>query len=104
VSVDPDHLLPEQVRLKFQQLLQEYDHVFDPKITGYNGSADPIQATVNIGLVQPPKLKERIPQYSRNQLVGVGVFFSCDSNFFRCSSEHITSGMSLGESLLHLLQ
>ena len=69
VSVDPDNLLPDQSRLKFQQLLQEYDRVFDPKITGYNGAAGPIQATVNIGPVQPPQRKGRIPQYSRNQLV-----------------------------------
>ena len=69
MSVDPDNLLPDQSRLKFQQLLQEYDRVFDPKITGYNGAADPIQATVNIGPVQPPQRKGHIPQYSRNQLV-----------------------------------
>ena len=57
VSVDPDNLLPDQSRLKFQQLLQEYDRVFDPKITGYNGAACPIQSTVNIGPVQPPSAK-----------------------------------------------
>lgn len=54
MSVDPDNLLPHNSCLKFQQLLQEYDLVFDPNITGYNGAADPIQATVNIGPVQPP--------------------------------------------------
>ena len=75
VSVDPDNLLPDQSRLKFQQLLQEYDHVFDPKITGYNGAAGPIQATVNIGPVQPPQRKGRIPQYSRNQLVELQAMF-----------------------------
>ena len=70
MSVDPDNLQPDQSRLKFQQLLQEYDRVFDPQITGYNGAAGPIKATVNIGPVQPPQRKvPRIPQYSRNQLV-----------------------------------
>ena len=67
--VDPDNLLPGQSHLKFQQLLQEYNHVFDPKITDYNSSAGAIQATVNIGPVQPPQCKGCIPQYSRNQLV-----------------------------------
>ena len=67
MSVDPDNLLPDQSRLKFQQLLQEYDHVFDPKIIGYSGADGPIQATVNIGPVQPPQHKRRIPQYSRSQ-------------------------------------
>ena len=64
VSVDPD-----QSRLKFQQLLQEYDRVFDFQIIGYNGAAGPIQATVNISPVQPPQRKGHILQYSHNQLV-----------------------------------
>ena len=75
VSVDPDNLLPDQSRLKFQQLLQEYDRVFDPQITGYNGAAGPIQVTVNIGPVQPPQRKGRIPQYSSNQLVELQAMF-----------------------------
>ena len=75
VSIDPDNLLPDQSHLKFQQLLQEYDRFFDPKITGYNGAAGPIQATVNIGPVQPPQRKGRIPQYSRNQLVELQAMF-----------------------------
>ena len=62
VSVDPGSLLPDESRLKFQQLLQECDRVFHPQITGYNGAAGPIQATVNIGPVQPPQRKGRIPQ------------------------------------------
>ena len=69
VSVDPDNLLPEDTLLKFRQLLHAYDSVFDPDITGYNGAAGPIQAAVNIGPVQPPQRKGRVPQYSRNQLV-----------------------------------
>ena len=75
VSVDPDNLIPDQFRLKFQQLLQEYDSVFDPQITGHNGAPGPIQATVNIGPVQPPQRKGRIPQYSRNQLVQLQAMF-----------------------------
>ena len=65
VSVDPDNLVPEVTRLKFWQLLQTYD----PGITGYNGAAGSIQATVNIGPVQPPQRKGRVPQFSHNQLV-----------------------------------
>ena len=69
VSLDPDKLLPDATRLKFQQLLQKYDGVFNPDITGYNGAAGPIKATVNMGPVQPPQRKGRVPQYSRNNLV-----------------------------------
>ena len=57
MSLDPDNLLLDHSCLKFQQLLQEYDCIFDPKITGYNGAAGPIQATVNICPVQPPQCK-----------------------------------------------
>ena len=76
VSIDPDNLLPDQSRLKFQQLLQEYDRVFDPKITGYSGAAGPIQATVNIGPVQPPQRKGCIPQYSHNLLLELQAMFN----------------------------
>ena len=61
VSVDPDHLLPDQFRLKFQQLLQEYDRVFDLKITGYNGAAGPIRATVNIWPSTAPSAQRAHP-------------------------------------------
>ena len=64
-----DNSLPEDTRLQFQHLLLEYDRVFNPDISsGYNGAAGPIQATVNIGPVQPLQRKGRVPQYSRNQL------------------------------------
>lgn len=69
VSIDPDNILSEDLRVKLRQLLQTYDRVFNPDITGYNGAAGPIQASVNIGPVQPPQRKGRLPQYSRNQLV-----------------------------------
>ena len=75
VFVDPDNLLPDQSRLKFQQLLQEYDRIVDPQITGYNGAAGPVQATVNIGPVQPPQHKGHILQYSRNQLEELQAMF-----------------------------
>ena len=89
VSVDPDLLLPDQFRLKFEQLLQEYDRVFDPKITSYNGAAGPIQATVNIGSVQPPQRKGHILQYSRNQLVELQTMFDEleQAQVFRCPED-----------------
>ena len=45
----------------------QYD-VFNPKIEEYNGSSGPFQAVVNMGPVQPPQRKGRIPQYSRDKL------------------------------------
>ena len=54
MSIDPDNTLPEDLRVTFRQLLQTYDRIFDPDITGYNGAAGSILASVNIGPVQPP--------------------------------------------------
>ena len=69
VCLDPENLLPRDVRAKFSSLLDEYDHVFDPKIKGYNGSVGPFEARVNMGPVEPPQRKGRLPQYARNQLL-----------------------------------
>ena len=54
VSINPDNILPEDLRVKFRQLLQTYGRNFDPDITGYNGAAGTIVASMNIGPVQPP--------------------------------------------------
>ena len=69
VQVDPDSILPVTVRAKFQSLLKEYDSVFDPQFPGYNGSAGPNQAKVNIGPIEPPQRKGRLPQYARDKLI-----------------------------------
>ena len=69
VCLDPANLLPRDVRAKFSSLLDEYDHVFDPKIKGYNGSVGPFEARVNMSPVEPPQRKGRLPQYARNQLL-----------------------------------
>lgn len=46
----------------------EYDHIFDPNIKGYNGSTGPFEAEVNMGPLESPQRKGRLPQYTRNQL------------------------------------
>ena len=69
VSLDPDNLLPADIRSKFQSLLQEYDQVFDAKIGGYNGKVGPFEAKVNMGPVEPPQRKGRLPQYARDKLL-----------------------------------
>ena len=69
VQVDPDSILPVTVRANFQSLVKEYDSVFDPQFPGYNGSAGPYQAKVNMGPVELPQRKGRLPQYARDKLV-----------------------------------
>ena len=69
VSVVPDKILPTPMQNSFRNLLETYDDVFDPTITGYNGAVGPFKAVVNMGPVQPPQRKGRLPQYSHNKLV-----------------------------------
>ena len=69
VEVDPDNILPDTIRNQFREVLQTHDEVFNPTIVGYNGTAGPVQASVNMGPVQPPQRKGRVPQYSRDKLV-----------------------------------
>lgn len=61
VQIDPDGVLSPSLQAKFRSVLVEYDTVFDKKLNGYNGQCGPYQAVVNMGPVQPPQRKGRIP-------------------------------------------
>ena len=69
ISIDPDNILPDVAHKEFNLLHQQYDQVFDPSFPGYNGAVGPLKAIVNMGPVQPPQRKGRLPQYSRNRLL-----------------------------------
>ena len=43
--------------------------MFDPKVKGYNGHVGPFESKVNMGPVEPPQRKGRLPQYARDKLV-----------------------------------
>ena len=64
VHVDPDSVLPHAVRADFHALLRECDSLFDPQFPGCNGAAGPYKAKVNMGPVEPPQRKGRLPQYA----------------------------------------
>lgn len=68
VQVDPDNLLPPGFRDRFHSVLNQYDEVFDPAIPGYNGAVGPFEAKVNMGPVEPPQRKGRLPLYGRDKL------------------------------------
>ena len=57
VSVDPDKILPESNRSNFNSLLNEYDEVFNPSISGYNGAVGKFEATINMGPVLPHSVR-----------------------------------------------
>ena len=68
VSLDPNQILLADVKSKFADVLKEHDTIFSPSLEDYNGSAGPFEARVNMGPVQPPHRKGRIPHYSRGKL------------------------------------
>ena len=68
VIVDPDGCLDQDTRDKFTALNMEFDDVFNPSISKYNGASGKIEAVVNIGPTLPPQRKGRLPQYNRNTL------------------------------------
>ena len=69
VKVDPANLLPSDIRRQFHEALTRFDGVFNPHFKGYNGASGPFEAKVNMGPVEPPQRKGRLPQYSRDKLV-----------------------------------
>ncbi|CAC5408989.1 unnamed protein product [Mytilus coruscus] len=69
VSVDPDNLLSPDLQNQFNELLRKFSEVFSPNFEGYNGAIGPFESSVNMGSVQPPQRKGRMPQYSKNNLV-----------------------------------
>ena len=69
VSVDPHKVLPAASRVEFRKLLQDFEQVFSPNFKGYNGAVGPLQASVNMGPVQPQQRKGRVLQYARDKLV-----------------------------------
>ena len=68
IQIDPDNILPQDIIHKFQTLHSEYEEVFNPNYPGYNGAAGEYSNIVNMGPVQPPQRKGRIPQYNRSKL------------------------------------
>jgi len=68
ISLDPNCLLSPEIRARFEELHNKYDTVFDPKISTYNHAFGKFEAVVNMGPVQPPQRKGRLPQYNRDKL------------------------------------
>ncbi|CAB4001635.1 Hypothetical predicted protein [Paramuricea clavata] len=69
INLDPAHLLPTNVFVKFGNLHKQFNTVFKPEFEGYNGASGPFKAKVNMGPVEPPQRTRRLPQYSHERLV-----------------------------------
>ena len=68
MRLDPENSFPPDFRTKFQELHDKYDEVFNPQIPGYNDAAGSFEGKINMGHVEPPERKGRLPQYARNRL------------------------------------
>ena len=68
VVIDPDSSLAAHMRSQFRDLNLEFDNVFNPSISKYNGASGKIEAFVNMGPTLPPQRKGRLPQYNRNTM------------------------------------
>jgi hypothetical protein len=51
VMLDADNTLTNETKQKIRTTLYEFDYVFSPDSTGYNGAEGPLKATVSIGPV-----------------------------------------------------
>ena len=69
IKLNPDNVLTHQYHQKFRKLLNDYSDVFNTSIGVYNGYFGPFEATVNMGPVEPPQRKGRVPQYARDKLM-----------------------------------
>ena len=69
VKLNPDNILPTEIVAAFRETLIKYDDVFSTTLGMYNGYFGPFEAVVNMGPVQPPQRKGRVPQYSRDKLL-----------------------------------
>lgn len=63
ITIDPDAQLTGEQRESFVNIHLKYDSVFDPAVGQYNDNSGRLRASVNIGRVEPPTVKARLPDY-----------------------------------------
>lgn len=68
VIIDPDNQLSATDKKAFITLNTEYDGVFNPSFDKYNDASGRIRASINMGPVEPPPQKGRLPSYNRNNM------------------------------------
>ena len=68
ISVDPDSMLPSDIKQRFVDINKQFDSVFNPSVSRYNGASGNIEAVVNMGPTLPPQQKGRLPSYNRDTM------------------------------------
>ena len=68
ISIDPDNILSKQQKQDFVDLNNRFDSTFTPNFGVYNDNSGVFRAQVNIGPVEPPPNKGRLPLYGHDDL------------------------------------
>ena len=68
VDVDPDKQLTISEKQAFINLHKWYDNVFSSNIGYYNDASGHVRAYINMGPVEPPSRKARLPSYSPEKM------------------------------------
>ena len=76
VSIDPDNQLSISQRRQFAAANENYDQVFNPIIGKYNDASGRLRAVINVGKVEPPANKGRLPSYNRQTMDDMQI--ACD--------------------------
>ena len=75
VNLNPDGIMSPEEETMFRNLLQQYDSVFAPVTSTYNGYSGPCEVKVNIGSNPPPQHKGRVPFYGDDGLQELQGYF-----------------------------
>ena len=68
VHLNTDKVLSPSSEVLFKDTLKEYDNVFNPRISRYNGHSGHCSVEVNMGSTKPPQRKGCVPMYTKTNL------------------------------------
>ena len=66
IHVDPDNILTKDERESFHAINKQFDNTFSPNFGVYNNNSGYFRAKLNIGPVEPPPMKGKLPLYGQN--------------------------------------
>ena len=66
IHVDPDNILSKDERDSFCSINDQFDNTFSPNFGVYNNKSGFFRARLNIGPVEPPPMKGKLPLYGQN--------------------------------------
>jgi len=67
ISIDPDGILSSKSRSNFREMSERFTSVFNPDFGVYNDKSGLIRADINLGPVEPPTQKGKLPSIT-NQI------------------------------------